>query len=180
MSPGPDYWQDQIELRHDSATDIAQNLLYKRYWDPGNVEYNVERFRHDVIEKYCCPFGGCDCNYDEPVDLSDHFRIAHMNKNYRCPQCLKIFVKGSALMAHAEAAGGKCRVRETDAFGHLLEIISGGYLEADQVRQPRIVRLDQKAIVNKTDIAHGVMTTRFNWVNPYAPKKKDQDGDRQR
>lgn len=173
MSPGPDYWRNQIAQRQGPTADDKTNLLRKRYWDPSNAEYSVERFRHDVIGKYCCPFGGCDCDYEDPIDLSDHFKIAHIKKDYRCSLCLKIFHKGSALMAHAEAAGGKCRVKETDMFGQLLEMVSGGFLKAEQVKQPKIVKFDQKAIVKKDDVVEGVMSTRFNWKDPNAPKEED-------
>lgn len=174
MSPSSDYWQGQIAQRQGANADDNTNLLHKRYWDPSNADYNVERFRHDVIGKYCCPFGGCDCSYDKPVDLSDHFKIAHMKTDYRCPLCLKIFAKGSSLMAHAEAVGGKCRVKESNVFGQLLDVISGGFLKAKQVRQPKMVKFDQEAVVKRGEIVDGVMSTKFDWNDPVASNLSEE------
>lgn len=171
LSVDDSYWQDSIGKLQDQLVDNATDLLSKRLWDPSHRDYNPERFLSDAEGKYCCPFGECYAMRDTPSELSEHLVECHMTKTFRCPACFKIFKKGSSLMAHAEAAGGKCKVQhlaggpKKEGFGELLDVISGGFLDTKEIRQPPVLKFES-AVVKQEDVAHGVMSHRYEAKDP--------------
>jgi len=66
------------------------------------------------------------------VDVED--LLAHLTSGYhqgtdhRCLKCLKVFKSPTALIAHMESSSERCRMRETQSFGNVLHVVSGGYL----------------------------------------------------
>lgn len=156
-------WTALYKQRVDDAlAKHSNNLLHSRVWDPHSSDYNVDRFLHQVTAKYTCPFPDCGDDYENPVDLEGHLQLTHLRKDFRCPQCLKIFTKGSSLIAHAESAGGKCKVKDTTNFRKLLDEVSGGFLDAEDVKQPKILKMDKAVVKAGEEPANGVMSTRFS------------------
>ncbi|KAK3697855.1 hypothetical protein LTR37_017246 [Vermiconidia calcicola] len=160
-------WAAHLKQReNDALAKNSNNLLYSRVWDPQSNDYSVDRFLHSVTGKYTCPFPDCEDDYEDPVDLEGHLQLAHLTKDFRCPQCLKIFKKGSALIAHAESAGGKCKVKDTTKFHDLLDEVSGGFLEAEDVKQPKILKMGKAVVKAGEEPADGVMSMKFSAKSP--------------
>ena len=53
----------------------------------------------------------------------------HQGTDHRCMKCLKIFKSPAALTAHMESSSERCKIRETNAYGHILHVVSGGFLK---------------------------------------------------
>lgn len=50
----------------------------------------------------------------------------HSGTKYRCPYCLRTFNSLAAITSHAEDSSVRCRVRETDTYGALIDQLTGG------------------------------------------------------
>ena len=62
-------------------------------------------------------------------DLKYHLSSGyHQGTDHRCLKCLKIFKSPMALIAHMESDSERCRMKDTDGFGHVLHVVSGGFL----------------------------------------------------
>ena len=146
--------------QQEAAANDSTNLFRSRLWDPDSKEYDVELFFNSMIEKYRCPFPECDGTYyDEPSDIEGHLRVTHLKTSYRCPLCLKIFRSANALVSHSEA-GGKCKVKKSSMYDKLLDEISGGYLKAQHLIEPKVYKPGD-ALVKAGQRVDGVMDTRF-------------------
>jgi hypothetical protein len=55
MSPD---WE--ARLRAKEKVDHKSNLLHHQFWNPEHEDYDAERFYDPMIEKYKCPFPGCE------------------------------------------------------------------------------------------------------------------------
>ena len=53
----------------------------------------------------------------------------HQGTDNRCMKCLKIFKSPAALTAHMESSSERCKIRESNAYGHILHVVSGGFLK---------------------------------------------------
>ena len=70
----------------------------------------------------------------EAFNQLDHLRLHlgsgfHQGTDHRCLKCLKIFKSPAALTAHMESSSERCKIRETQAYGHVLHVVSGGFLK---------------------------------------------------
>lgn len=159
--PRPGAWNDIVKQRKEAALGPHIDVTRLRFWDPSAKEYNVDRFLHSVTLKYCCPFPECGCDYEAPGELEEHLQIGHLRTDFHCPGCLKRFPLGSSLIAHAEASNGRCKVRNASYFNKLLEQVSGGFLSAEELYQPKVHKVNQSALARRGDVVEGVMDTKF-------------------
>ncbi len=62
-------------------------------------------------------------------DLKAHLTSGyHQGTDHRCLKCLKVFKSPVALIAHMESGSERCRMRDTQSFGYVLHVVSGGFL----------------------------------------------------
>ncbi len=52
----------------------------------------------------------------------------HQGTDHRCLKCLKLFKTTAALVAHMESSSERCKIKDTDHFGQILSVVSGGFL----------------------------------------------------
>jgi hypothetical protein len=146
----------------------AQNpLLNARWWDPGSEDYNPEVFFHSVFENYHCPFPECEemPAFDHPHDIAGHLLDVHAKTKFRCPGCLKLFQRASAMVSHMESTQ-KCPIRKSKNFKSTLDEITGGFIRAKRLPQPTIYRSDT-AVVKSGQVVDGVMSVMYEakWPN---------------
>ena len=70
----------------------------------------------------------------EAFNQLEHLRLHlasgfHQGTDHRCLKCLKIFKSPAALTAHMESNSERCKIRDTNAYGHVLHVVSGGFLK---------------------------------------------------
>lgn len=162
--PG-DYAAYLQRMQAEDDKNNGRNMFYSHFWDPSSEEYDIEIFYNSMIGKYTCPWPDCGVAYEESHDLQGHFREAHLKRNFVCPLCLKRFKQAHALISHAESAG--CRVKETSMFDKLLDEVSGGFLTAEQLKQPKVYKTLATAKSGKDKVADGVMATKFEAKMPH-------------
>ncbi|KAK4894477.1 hypothetical protein LTR27_007363 [Elasticomyces elasticus] len=147
----------------------CMKLLKTRFYDPTDKEYDVDRFFHVLLERYCCPFPQCDineCQYETPEELKWHLEKRHLVRHLVCPTCSKRFSSPTAQVSHMESAI-KCRVKDSDKYFKLLDQISGGFLKAKKLDVPQVINRQQAMVVaGKRARANGVMAMQFKAKNP--------------
>ncbi len=77
----------------------------------------------------------------------------HHGTDHRCIKCLKLFGSTTALIAHMESGSERCGIRDTKRFGHVIHIISGGFLGMegrDERDFPVIKPVDKPDGINNT------------------------------
>ncbi|KAK4692966.1 hypothetical protein P7C71_g4336, partial [Lecanoromycetidae sp. Uapishka_2] len=100
----------------------AENVL-RTDWDFMRFE------KHPIDNNYHCPFTACGSAYVDEDDLKAHLTSGyHQGTDHRCLKCLKVFKTPVALIAHMESSSERCRMKETQSFGNVLHIVSGGFL----------------------------------------------------
>jgi hypothetical protein len=50
----------EARLREKEKKDHKSNILHHQFWNPTHEDYDPERFYDPMIEKYKCPFPGCE------------------------------------------------------------------------------------------------------------------------
>ncbi|GIZ46525.1 hypothetical protein CKM354_000965100 [Cercospora kikuchii] len=152
---------------------LAQNpnILDTHFWNPTDPNYSAERFYSPLLDGYCCPFPACAneamyCTYKTPREIEQHFRDMHWIKMFRCPWCFKRFDEVTALMSHVEYTR-KCRIKESRDFEKFIGEVTGGFLTAESVAQPKIFNLN-KALVKagSANVNVGVQSTKFSGALP--------------
>ena len=146
-------------LEQEATPSESTNLFRSRWWDPHHTDFAVEKFFNPVIGKFLCPFPGCGDSYDVPSDIAGHLQYTHVKTSYRCPLCLKLFKSAHALVSHSESSN-KCKVRNSTMYHKLLNEITGGYLEAKHVKQPKVYKTDN-ALVKGGERVDGLMDMKF-------------------
>lgn len=51
---------------------------------------------------------------------------AHRNEKLQCNNCLRHYATATALTQHSESQGVRCKVRQTDNYGGIVDSITGG------------------------------------------------------
>ena len=62
------------------------------------------------------------------VHLSSGF---HQGTGQQCVKCLKTFKSPIGLLAHMESASQRCNLRDTEQYGHVLYMVSGGFIDVN-------------------------------------------------
>ncbi|ORY13178.1 hypothetical protein BCR34DRAFT_600102 [Clohesyomyces aquaticus] len=114
------------------------NILKSRFWDPESVDYKPERFFNALNNTYYCPFP-CKQKFDIPADLNKHINEDHRIAKMRCPSCLKLYQSCTALVAHCESRGSKCRINQAEDFNVFLDRLTGGFLSVDCKTRPEFL-----------------------------------------
>ena len=62
-------------------------------------------------------------------DIKRHLTSGvHQGTDQRCLKCLKHFKTVPALIAHMESNSERCKIKDTEQFGQILSVVSGGFL----------------------------------------------------
>ncbi|EEU44485.1 uncharacterized protein NECHADRAFT_85078 [Fusarium vanettenii 77-13-4] len=109
-APGPQDWDEWLNVN-----------------DPTHPKFNVARYYQPIIDKYVCPVIGCGKTFKNSRGIIGHLKSpTHSGTKYRCPYCLRTFNSLAAITSHAEDSSVRCRVRETDTYGALIDQLTGG------------------------------------------------------
>ncbi|CAF9918710.1 MAG: hypothetical protein ALECFALPRED_000791 [Alectoria fallacina] len=116
-----------------TSPDYRRNILPSE----SGTEYrirtdwdNLALERDTVDDTYHCPFSKCPETYNDLNQLKMHLASGfHQGTDHRCLKCLKVFKSPAALTAHMESSSERCKIRETNAYGHVLHVVSGGFLK---------------------------------------------------
>ncbi|KAM6521982.1 hypothetical protein FALCPG4_011676 [Fusarium falciforme] len=109
-APGPQDWDEWLNVN-----------------DPTHTKFNVARYYQSIIDKYACPVIGCGKTFKNSRAIIGHLKSpAHSGTKYRCPYCLRTFNSLAAITSHAEDSSVRCRMRETDTYGALIDQLTGG------------------------------------------------------
>ena len=108
--------------------------------------------RHPVDNYYHCPFTRCKYVFSHPFECSAQIKEAlakkfhsvssqhvddlkrhltsgvHQGTDHTCLKCLRHFKTAYGLIAHMESNSERCRVKDTEHFGQILSVVSGGFL----------------------------------------------------
>ena len=55
----------------------------------------------------------------------------HDTSDDRCVKCLRLFKGAVGLLAHMESASTTCNIRDTEQYGHLIYMVSGGLVDVN-------------------------------------------------
>ncbi|KAK4539967.1 hypothetical protein LTR36_009937 [Oleoguttula mirabilis] len=153
-------WAAFAESREmEIVASAGKNILWSRFYDPASPDYHIDYFFHPVVEMYCCPLPGCQASYEAPSEIVAHLQTAHIKTNYNCTTCMKRFKCATALTAHMESTG-RCNVKDSNNYGHLLDEISGGFLKSKRINEPKIYA-PETALVRAGKPTNGVMSVEF-------------------
>ena len=82
----------QCDLCHISCTDLEYLKRHKK------AKHNIDIFEH--LEGFVFSCSLCDYSTDSKLNLSEHIKEQHSNKNHQCNVCQKFFVSLSKLDEH--------------------------------------------------------------------------------
>ena len=66
---------------------------------------------------------------DEAAIKSHLISGYHHGTVQQCVRCFKRFKSSVALLAHMESPSLKCNVRDSEQYGHVLYMVSGGFID---------------------------------------------------
>ncbi|CAM1507931.1 Fc.00g047790.m01.CDS01 [Cosmosporella sp. VM-42] len=120
--------QDQLQ----AATAPTARSIYDNMdpADPDHPSFNAASCYCKYAEKFLCPKVGCLKVFKTSGGLVGHLRSpAHSGTEYRCPYCLDTFNSLTAITAHAESQGTRCRIRDTENFDIYLDQLTAGIVD---------------------------------------------------
>jgi len=118
-----------------STTESFQNPNVKtavldEAWDehdPEGPNFKASNYYFNVLRKYKCPNYPCNKSFIHQGTFIAHLKSpAHREEKLQCNNCLRYFLSATALTQHCEAQGTRCKVRETDGYGGLVDEVTGG------------------------------------------------------
>lgn len=119
------------------SCDSSTNMFHQNFWNPDKPGFTAELFFNQLLGSYVCPFPRCTHTVDSPSGLSDHLRAKHRLTELRCPSCQKVFKTASDMMAHLESRSSRCKIRSSEKFNELVDMVSGGILNVKRERTYR-------------------------------------------
>ncbi|POS85093.1 hypothetical protein EPUL_002056, partial [Erysiphe pulchra] len=115
----------------------------KNITDPNMAGFRAEIFYIPLLMKYKCPHRSC--GYVKISDLEPFLIVysktiksktgfiqhlnsqAHRNEELKCVNCLKHFATATALTQHCESPSLRCRIRESDSYDQMVDIMTSGF-----------------------------------------------------
>lgn len=92
------------------------------------------------------------CSFVNEDGLKAHLTSGyHQGTDHRCLKCLKIFKTPVALIAHMESSSARCRMRETQSFGNVLHVVSGGFLGVQGRHVDGTIKIEGIEVENEED-----------------------------
>ncbi|KAI5367913.1 Putative Zinc finger C2H2-type [Septoria linicola] len=158
---------DWKAIEQDLSTQKSGNLMATHFWNPDDPNYSVDRFFNHVIQAYECPIPVCEqdtTSYKTLEELQQHIRDMHYIRMFRCEVCFKRFNKVAALMSHVEHTM-KCRVKESKNFEKFIAQVTGGFLTAESVSQPKVFKFD-KSVIKAGENTVGVQKMKYSGALP--------------
>ncbi len=93
---------------------------------------------------------------------------AHRNEKLSCTGCLRYFATATALTQHSESQGVRCKVRETDNYGGVVDEVTGGTartagrLDDDTIKYEVAEGLVPNDMIAAHRAAHEAKNRKFN------------------
>ncbi|KAL9100675.1 MAG: hypothetical protein Q9163_003982 [Psora crenata] len=112
----------------------------KSDWDHLQFE------KDDITGDWKCPFETCGVLSKEIQPLIEHLQSGyHYGTDNQCVKCLKKFQEVHQLIAHMESDSIRCGIKWTHRYGHIIHILSGGFLGVvrDENDRPYIKEVDE-------------------------------------
>lgn len=79
----------------------------------GHAEFKVRHDKVDVVIKidpksklYCCPWKGCEDQFQVKSAVVKHYRSVHEKKRVKCPECDKEYTTGTSMRYHMSRVHG--------------------------------------------------------------------------
>lgn len=115
-------------------------------FDPDSPGFSIQTYWIPMFGKYKCPYRGCKYVFlsspphpqntisrtysksiERPNAFIQHLKSpAHRNEKLQCNSCLRYYATATALTQHSESQGVRCKVRETENYGGIVDSITGG------------------------------------------------------
>ncbi|KAJ4233160.1 hypothetical protein NW759_001941 [Fusarium solani] len=150
-APGPQDWDEWLNIN-----------------DPTHPKFNVARYYQSIIDKYACPVIGCGKTFKNSRAIIGHLKSpTHSGTKYRCPYCLRTFNSLAAITSHAEDSSVRCRMRETDTYGALIDQLTGGLADVSFRRH------DDGTV--KYEVSKNFRRKEPELSKPQPPKAKDPE-----
>ncbi|KAF7194092.1 hypothetical protein HII31_04613 [Pseudocercospora fuligena] len=162
--PAAGHW-DAISKFY-SEQSKGTNLLNTHFWN------DEQYFWNEFLQCYVCPLPACQTetalsnSFATLDEIKQHIELAHLRSFYRCDGCYKRFNTCAALVGHIESTH-KCGIRESDRFKKFINEITGGFLVAERVAEPKIYGRDMSVVKHGEKPLNGVTSTKYTSKNPY-------------
>ncbi|KAB8295933.1 hypothetical protein EYC80_008753 [Monilinia laxa] len=107
---------------------LVNPLPEKEYapYDPKDPTFRAQRYWVPFTQKFKCPQKLCKKSFDTESGLTQHLlSVAHAGNNRLiCPNCYRSFGTYTALTQHCESQGVRCKIREADNYGRVVDDIT--------------------------------------------------------
>ncbi|KAF7865205.1 hypothetical protein EAF04_006182 [Stromatinia cepivora] len=107
---------------------LVNPLPEKEYapYDPKDPSFRAQRYWVTFTRKYKCPHRLCKKSFDTESGFIQHLLSAAHAGNNRlvCPNCYRGFGTYTALTQHCESQGVRCKIREADNYGRVVNDIT--------------------------------------------------------
>ncbi|ESZ96375.1 hypothetical protein SBOR_3207 [Sclerotinia borealis F-4128] len=107
---------------------LVNPLPEKEYapYDPKDPAFRAQRYWVPFTKKYKCPHRLCKKSSDTESGFVQHLlSVAHAGNNRLiCPNCYRAFGTYTALTQHCESQGVRCKIREADNYGRVVDDIT--------------------------------------------------------
>ncbi|KAI9649218.1 hypothetical protein NHQ30_001786 [Ciborinia camelliae] len=107
---------------------LVNPLPEKEYapYDPKDPSFRAQKYWVSFTQKYKCPHRLCKKSSDTESGFIQHLlSAAHAGNNrLTCPNCYRSFGTYTALTQHCESQGVRCKIREADNYGRIVDDIT--------------------------------------------------------
>ncbi|QSZ37166.1 hypothetical protein DSL72_009260 [Monilinia vaccinii-corymbosi] len=107
---------------------LVNPLPEKEYapYDPNDPKFRAQRYWVPFTQKFKCPHRLCKKSFNTESGLTQHLLSAAHAGNNRliCPNCYRSFGTYTALTQHCESQGVRCKIREADNYGRVVDDIT--------------------------------------------------------
>ncbi|KAL9128486.1 MAG: hypothetical protein Q9217_002836 [Psora testacea] len=126
---------------HASSYSASQPAGAKKTTDWDHLHFDKD----NITGEWICPFGTCGVRSKEIDPLKEHLQSGyHYGTDNQCVKCLKKFEKVDRLIAHMESDSIRCGIKWTRRYGHIIHILSGGFLGVarDEYGRPHLKEVE--------------------------------------
>ncbi|RKF65891.1 putative c2h2 finger domain-containing protein [Erysiphe neolycopersici] len=121
----------ESSLNHNQSNASNGNIASKQpknITDPNMPGFRAETFYIPLLMKYKCPHRSCGKTIKSKTGFIQHLNSqAHRNEELKCVNCLKHFATATALTQHCDSQSLRCRIRESDSYDQMVDIMTSGF-----------------------------------------------------
>ncbi|KAF2860590.1 hypothetical protein K470DRAFT_270634 [Piedraia hortae CBS 480.64] len=130
--------QGSSSAQQTNDLSLYEKASMTQWYNPESTQYDVRFFWHNRLQIFCCPFPYCNLTFKDRKGMQTHVEATHYVTFFKCSFCKNRFKLASALVGHIESTE-KCKVRRSIGVHDLLEIISGGFVQPEDMRGPTVI-----------------------------------------